>query len=65
MERRSTAAYYPGWLRLAQPVRAAMPAVVTKATRHYLPRIEKRSPLHHTDLLGGGGTADAKAAGLS
>ncbi|MBQ0971514.1 SDR family oxidoreductase [Streptomyces sp. RK31] len=62
VEHRSTAVYYPRWLRLAQPVRAALPAVVTRATRHYLPRIEARSSLAHTDLLGGGGTADAKAA---
>ncbi len=65
VERRSTAVYYPRWLRLAQPVRAAMPTVVTRAARHYLPRIEARSPLRHTDLLGGGGTADAEATGAS
>ncbi|MEU9551228.1 SDR family oxidoreductase [Streptomyces werraensis] len=63
VERRSTAVYYPRWLRLAQPVRAALPAVVTTAARHYLPRVEARSSLTHTDLLGGGGTADARAAG--
>lgn len=63
VERRSTAVYYPRWLRLGQPVRAAMPSVVTRATRHYLPRLESRASLTHTELLGGGGRADAAARG--
>lgn len=62
VERRSTAVYHPRRLRLAQPVRAALPAVVTRAARHYLPRLESRASLTPTGLLGGGGAADAEAA---
>ncbi|MEQ8146313.1 SDR family oxidoreductase [Streptomyces sp. OP7] len=61
VERRRTAVYFPRWLRLGQPVRAAMPSVVTRATRYYLPRLQSREPLPPTDLLGGGGRADTKA----
>ncbi|MGW5327109.1 SDR family oxidoreductase [Streptomyces sp. NPDC004014] len=63
LERRRTAMYVPAWLRLVQPVRAALPPVVLRLSRHELPRLEARGPLLHTGLLGAGGDADRAAAG--
>ncbi|MGW4436985.1 SDR family oxidoreductase [Streptomyces sp. NPDC004596] len=64
LERRRTAMYVPAWLRLVQPVRAALPPVVLRLSRHELPRLEAREePLLHTGLLGAGGDADRAAAG--
>ncbi|MFJ9833267.1 SDR family oxidoreductase [Streptomyces sp. NPDC101169] len=63
LERRRTAMYAPAWLRLVQPVRAALPPVVLRLSRRELPRLEEREPLLHTGLLGAGGDADRAAAG--
>ncbi|GAA4318779.1 SDR family oxidoreductase [Streptomyces venetus] len=63
VERRSTAVYAPPWLRLAQPVRAALPAVVMRVARHELPRLEAADPVPCTGPLGAGGSADHAAYG--
>ncbi|MFE2263075.1 short-chain dehydrogenase/reductase [Streptomyces griseosporeus] len=61
VERRRTAVYVPAWLRLVQPVRAALPPVVLRVSRHRLPRIEARGPVRDTGPLGAGGRADRAA----
>ncbi|MEW2249290.1 SDR family oxidoreductase [Streptomyces sp. NPDC006975] len=61
VERRRTAVYLPGWLRLVQPVRAALPPVVLRVARRELPRIEAEAPFEDTGLLGAGGLADRAA----
>ncbi|REK86947.1 SDR family NAD(P)-dependent oxidoreductase [Streptomyces inhibens] len=61
VERRSTAVYVPAWLRAAQLVRAALPAVVTQLSRRELPRLAARTPFEATGLLGAGGRADDEA----
>ncbi|MFF7446613.1 MULTISPECIES: short-chain dehydrogenase/reductase [unclassified Streptomyces] len=58
MERRRTTVYAPGWLRLTQPVRAALPPVVLRVARRALPRMEAEQSLEHTGPLGAGGLAD-------
>lgn len=62
VERRRTAVYVPAWLRLTQPVRAAIPPVVLRLSRRELPRLEERQPWEHTGPLGAGGRADQAAA---
>ncbi|MFD8309344.1 SDR family oxidoreductase [Streptomyces sp. NPDC059690] len=62
VERRRTAVYAPAWLRLTQPVRAAMPPVVLRLSRRELPRLQQRQPWQHTGPLGAGGEADRAAA---
>ncbi|MFJ6793142.1 SDR family oxidoreductase [Streptomyces sp. NPDC091268] len=59
-ERRAPAVYVPAWLRAVQPVRAALPAVVTRVARHELPRLEQAQAFEATGLLGGGGRADTR-----
>lgn len=59
VERRAVAVYVPAWLRAAQVVRAALPAVVTRLSRRELPRLAARTPFEATGLLGAGGRADA------
>ncbi|MEU6892381.1 SDR family oxidoreductase [Streptomyces sp. NPDC046557] len=59
VERRSAAVYAPAWLRATQPVRAAMPPVVTFLSKRELPRLQRRSALQSTGLLGAGGRADS------
>ncbi|MFF9282986.1 SDR family oxidoreductase [Streptomyces griseosporeus] len=61
VERRRTAVYVPSWLRLVQPVRAALPPVVLRVSRRRLPRIEARGPVRDTGPLGAGGRADRAA----
>ncbi|MDC2960539.1 SDR family oxidoreductase [Streptomyces gilvifuscus] len=61
VERRRTAVYAPGWMRLTQPVRAAMPPVVLRLSRRELPRLQERQPWQHTGPLGAGGQADQAA----
>ncbi|MEV6962137.1 SDR family oxidoreductase [Streptomyces sp. NPDC051207] len=61
-ERRCTAVYVPGWLRLAQVTRAALPPVVLRTTRHALPEPDARQDLHATGPLGAGGRADSVTA---
>ncbi|MFE5675325.1 SDR family oxidoreductase [Streptomyces erythrochromogenes] len=56
-ERRATSVYMPAWLRAVQPVRAALPAVVTHIARTELPRLERTQALEATGLLGAGGHA--------
>ncbi|MFJ3617048.1 SDR family oxidoreductase [Streptomyces iakyrus] len=63
MERRRTAVYAPPWLRLAQPIRPAMPPVVLRVARRELPRLEASGPVRYTGPLGAGGLADRAAAG--
>ncbi|MFG2533034.1 SDR family oxidoreductase [Streptomyces sp. NPDC048516] len=58
VERRAVAVYVPAWLRAAQVVRAALPAVVTRLSRRELPRLAARTPFEATGLLGAGGRAD-------
>ncbi|WP_028803971.1 SDR family oxidoreductase [Streptomyces sp. 142MFCol3.1] len=62
VERRRTAVYAPGWLRLTQPVRAALPPVVLRVSRHELPRLQAMAPWQATGPLGAGGRADRAAA---
>ncbi|MFF9624998.1 SDR family oxidoreductase [Streptomyces griseosporeus] len=61
VERRRTAVYLPAWLRLVQPVRAALPPLVLRVTRSRLPGIEARGTLRDTGPLGAGGRADRAA----
>ncbi|GAA3310300.1 SDR family oxidoreductase [Streptomyces cinereospinus] len=61
LERRRTAVYAPPWLRLVQPVRAALPPVVLRVSRRRLPRLEAEAPFLPTGLLGAGGEADREA----
>ncbi|MFE9773247.1 SDR family oxidoreductase [Streptomyces sp. NPDC005931] len=61
VENRSTAVYLPRWLRLAQAGRAALPSMVTRATRRRLSRLESGTPLLPTGPLGTGGAADRAA----
>ncbi|WP_395571812.1 SDR family oxidoreductase [Streptomyces sp. BK79] len=62
VERRRPAVYVPHWLRSAQLVRAAMPAVVTMLSRRELPRLAAAEPFEATGLLGAGGRADHAAS---
>ncbi|MEV5316047.1 SDR family oxidoreductase [Streptomyces sp. NPDC052610] len=64
VEHRRTAVYVPGWLRLAEMTRAALPPVVLRVSRRRLPSLEARIPLDATGLLGAGGRADEAAAGM-
>lgn len=61
MERRRTTVYVPAWLRLAQPLRAALPPLVLRVARRRLPRLEARTPFRDTGPLGPGGQADQRA----
>ncbi|MFF0015693.1 SDR family oxidoreductase [Streptomyces sp. NPDC005374] len=61
LERRRTTVYAPAWLRLAQPVRAALPPVVMRVSRRALPRLEAERPVQYTGPLGAGGLADRAA----
>ncbi|MEU3844284.1 short-chain dehydrogenase/reductase [Streptomyces sp. NPDC028635] len=63
VERRRTAVYLPAWLRLVQPVRAALPPVVARVARRELPRLEAEAPFQDTGPLGAGGLADRAARG--
>ncbi|MFD8204639.1 SDR family oxidoreductase [Streptomyces sp. NPDC059701] len=58
VERRRPAVYVPGWLRLAQPVRAALPAAVMRVSRRDLPGLEAAGDMNSTGPLGAGGRAD-------
>ncbi|MDQ0401944.1 SDR family oxidoreductase [Streptomyces sp. NPDC000349] len=58
MERRRTAVYVPGWLRLAQLGRITLPPVVLRLSRHELPRLEADGSMRATGPLGAGGLAD-------
>ncbi|MBF8170835.1 SDR family oxidoreductase [Streptomyces olivaceus] len=58
VERRRTAVYVPGWLRLAQLGRTTLPPVVLRLSRHELPRLEAEGSLEPTGPLGAGGLAD-------
>ncbi|MFI2026794.1 SDR family oxidoreductase [Streptomyces buecherae] len=62
VERRRTAVYVPGWLRLTQPVRAAVPPLVLRLSRRELPRLQATEPWRPTGPLGAGGQADQAAA---
>ncbi|WP_320781521.1 SDR family oxidoreductase [Streptomyces sp. CRN 30] len=57
VERRRPSVYVPRWLRAAQPVRAALPAVVTMLSRRELPRLAAVERFEATGLLGPGGRA--------
>lgn len=61
LERRRTAVYAPAWLRLTQPVRAALPPLVLRVSRRALPRLEAEGALEYTGPLGAGGLADRGA----
>ncbi|MFA3872919.1 SDR family oxidoreductase [Streptomyces sp. MMCC 100] len=61
VERRRASVYVPRWLRSTQPVRAAMPPVVTWLSRRELPRLAAAEPFSATGLLGAGGRADQGA----
>ncbi|MEU0445721.1 SDR family oxidoreductase [Streptomyces tendae] len=61
VERRRTAAYVPGWLRLVQVGRASLPPVVLRLSRRELPRMEAEDSLGPTGPLGAGGLADRAA----
>ncbi|CAM5488938.1 SDR family oxidoreductase OS=Streptomyces alboniger OX=132473 GN=CP975_14605 PE=3 SV=1 [Streptomyces alboniger] len=53
VERRAPSVYVPRWLRAVQGVRAALPGLVTRFSRHEL----TRSEFSATGLLGAGGRA--------
>ncbi|MFF7206547.1 SDR family oxidoreductase [Streptomyces sp. NPDC008141] len=55
VEQRSSAVYFPAWLRSVQVVRAALPGLVTRFSRRAL----TRSPFTATGPLGAGGRAAA------
>ncbi len=61
VERRRTAVYVPGWLRLVQLGRASLPPAVLRLSRHELPRLEAEGALGQTGPLGAGGRADRAA----
>ncbi|MFG3014067.1 SDR family oxidoreductase [Streptomyces cinerochromogenes] len=61
LEKRRTAVYAPPWLRLVQPVRAALPPLVLRLARRDLARLEAEGALVPTGLLGAGGEADHAA----
>ncbi|CAM5339710.1 SDR family oxidoreductase OS=Streptomyces tendae OX=1932 GN=GUR47_22570 PE=3 SV=1 [Streptomyces tendae] len=61
VERRRTAVYVPGWLRLAQLGRASLPPAVMRLSRRELPRLEAEGALGQTGPLGAGGRADRAA----
>ncbi|MDX3453838.1 SDR family oxidoreductase [Streptomyces sp. ME02-8801-2C] len=61
LEHRRTAVYAPPWLRLLQPVRAALPPLILRRSRRELPRLAAHEPLTPTGLLGAGGVADRAA----
>ncbi|MFD5053174.1 SDR family oxidoreductase [Streptomyces tendae] len=61
VERRRTAAYVPGWLRLVQVGRASLPPAVLRLSRRELPRMEAEDSLGPTGPLGAGGLADRAA----
>lgn len=61
VERRRTAVYVPGWLRLAQAARIALPPVVLRVSRRDLPRLEAEGATDPTGPLGAGGLADRAA----
>ncbi|GLW54715.1 SDR family oxidoreductase [Kitasatospora phosalacinea] len=63
VERRSPAVYVPGWLRAVQPVRAALPPLVTRLSRTEVPRIADHHPFRATGLLGAGGRDAAASDG--
>lgn len=56
IERRRPAVYLPRWLRATQPVRAAVPPVVTLLSRREFPRL-RADRFEPTGLLGAGGRA--------
>ncbi|MFI6979176.1 SDR family oxidoreductase [Embleya sp. NPDC050154] len=58
VERRSCAVYAPAWLRALQPVRAALPPLVTRLARTELPRLAAHHTFDATGLLGAGGRDD-------
>lgn len=62
LEHRRTAVYAPAWLRLTQPVRAALPPIVLRASRRELPRLEALRVCEYTGPLGAGGLADHAAS---
>ncbi|MFF0205202.1 SDR family oxidoreductase [Streptomyces sp. NPDC005017] len=62
LECRRPSVYAPGWLRLVQPVRAALPPVVVRVSRRHLPRLQAERALNPTGPLGAGGRADREAA---
>ncbi|MFG2274296.1 SDR family oxidoreductase [Streptomyces chartreusis] len=62
LEHRRTAVYAPAWLRLTQPVRAALPPVVLRVSRRELPRLEALRVCEYTGPLGAGGLADHAAS---
>ncbi|MFD0434358.1 SDR family oxidoreductase [Streptomyces chartreusis] len=62
LEHRRTAVYAPAWLRLTQPVRAALPPIVLRVSRRELPRLEALRVCEYTGPLGAGGLADHAAS---
>ncbi|MER7056364.1 MULTISPECIES: SDR family oxidoreductase [unclassified Streptomyces] len=63
VERRRTAVYVPGWLRLAQVGRSTLPPMVLRLSRRELPRLEAEGAMDPTGPLGAGGRADRAAEG--
>ncbi|MFD3437181.1 SDR family oxidoreductase [Streptomyces sp. NPDC058685] len=60
VEQRSSAVYFPAWLRTVQVARAALPALVTRFARGTL----TRSPFTATGPLGAGGRAAAERGSI-
>ncbi|WP_189229294.1 SDR family oxidoreductase [Streptomyces flaveolus] len=61
VERRRTSVYVPGWLRLAQLARPALPSAVMRVSRRELPGLEAAGDMNATGPLGAGGRADRTA----
>jgi short-subunit dehydrogenase len=61
IEHRRTAVYVPGFLRLGQMTRAALPSLVLRVYRRDVARLEAEGILDPTGPLGAGGRADRTA----
>lgn len=63
IERRAPAVYAQPWLRGAQALRAGLPGIVTRRSRHVFARLTGRSDVTATGLLGAGGRAAVRPPG--
>lgn len=63
IERRAAVVYAQPWLRAVQAVRAGLPAIITRRSRHRFARLTGRSDLTATALLGAGGKAAERTPG--
>ncbi|WP_299531590.1 SDR family oxidoreductase [uncultured Streptomyces sp.] len=64
VDHRSPTVYAPPWLRAVQPVRPFLPPLVALVSRRELPRLAQHTDFSPTGLLGRGGDADRRGAGI-